>query len=162
MKKEIKALLLAAGLGTRLRPITNSIPKCLVEIKGKPLLEIWLENLKKAKADEVLINTHYLSHKVEKFISLLKIKDLQISIEYEKELLGTAGILIKNKKFFKNSLGLLIHADNFTKLNLSEFLDAHNNRPKNCLITMLTFETNQPEKCGVVEIDKRNIVYIGK
>tara|TARA_Y100000991_G_scaffold197682_1_gene168302 strand:+ start:47 stop:757 length:711 start_codon:yes stop_codon:yes gene_type:complete len=158
MRREIKALLLAAGFGTRLRPITHSIPKCLVEIKGKPLLEIWIENLKIAKIDEVLINTHYLSNKVEEFINLLKIEDLKISIEYEKNLLGTAGTLIKNKKFFKNSIGLLIHADNFTKLNLSEFLEAHNNRPKNCLITMLTFETDQPEKCGVVEIDNENIV----
>jgi mannose-1-phosphate guanylyltransferase len=54
----MKALLLAAGLGTRLRPITNTIPKCLVKINNKPLLEIWIETLFEVGIDEILINTH--------------------------------------------------------------------------------------------------------
>ena len=58
-----KTLLLAAGMGTRLRPLTNNIPKCLVKIGEKPILEIWLENLSKAGCEEVIINTHYLSEK---------------------------------------------------------------------------------------------------
>ena len=63
-----KALLLAAGMGTRLRPLTNNIPKCLVEIGEKPILGIWLENLSKAGCEEVIINTHYLSEKVEEYL----------------------------------------------------------------------------------------------
>ena len=55
----MKALLLAAGLGTRLRPLTNTIPKCLVPINGKALLEYWLENLSKVGISEFLINTHF-------------------------------------------------------------------------------------------------------
>ena len=54
----MKAFLLAAGLGTRLRPITDTIPKCLVEINGKPLLQWWLELFEKYGVNEVLINTH--------------------------------------------------------------------------------------------------------
>ena len=57
----MKALLLAAGLGTRLRPITNDIPKCLVKIDNKPLLEYWLETLTKVGVKEFLINTHYFN-----------------------------------------------------------------------------------------------------
>ncbi len=56
----MRALLLAAGLGTRLRPITDKIPKCLVPIQGKPLLEIWLDKLYEAGVQEFLVNTHYL------------------------------------------------------------------------------------------------------
>ena len=64
MNIEYRVLLLAAGLGTRLKPHTNSKPKCLMNIGGKPLLEYWLENLEKSYCKEVLINTHYLSEQV--------------------------------------------------------------------------------------------------
>ena len=64
-----KAFLLAAGLGTRLRPLTNEIPKCLLPIGGKPLLQIWLEHLGKHRVNEVLINTHWHHEKVEEFLS---------------------------------------------------------------------------------------------
>ncbi|WP_309497815.1 sugar phosphate nucleotidyltransferase [Sulfurovum sp.] len=63
----MKALLLCAGEGTRLRPITNSIPKPLVPINGKPLLEYWLENLNKVGVNEFLINTHYLHKEIENY-----------------------------------------------------------------------------------------------
>ena len=64
MLKEYKALLLSAGLGTRLRPITNEIPKCLVEINKKPILHMWLDKLQNIEINSVLINTHYLANKV--------------------------------------------------------------------------------------------------
>ena len=70
---KIKALLLAAGLGTRLRPLTLKTPKCLVEIDGTPLLGIWLKKLNRLGCDEVLINTHYLNKEVEN----LDTKDLE-------------------------------------------------------------------------------------
>ena len=59
----IRCLLLAAGLGTRLRPITDNIPKCLVEVGGEPLLADWLRKLQMIGCKQVVINTHYLSHK---------------------------------------------------------------------------------------------------
>ena len=70
MKRTIKALLLSAGLGTRLRPLTINIPKCLVPIKGKALLEIWLDKLSDVCVKDFLINTHYLPEKVESFIKI--------------------------------------------------------------------------------------------
>ena len=74
--KKIKALLLAAGYGTRLRPLTLKTPKCLVEVNGRPLLSYWLEKLEKIGCDEVLINTHYLSNKVIKFLNAYESKSL--------------------------------------------------------------------------------------
>jgi len=65
----LKAFLLAAGIGKRLRPLTNDIPKCLLPIGGKSLLQIWLEHLRQHGIDEVLINTHWHHEKVEEFIS---------------------------------------------------------------------------------------------
>jgi mannose-1-phosphate guanylyltransferase len=97
----MKALLLAAGLGTRLRPITEKIPKCLVPINGVPLLDIWLEKLSNIGIEEFLINTHYLHQDVENFISKNKYKK-KIKTTFEEKLLGTAGTLIKNKDFFES------------------------------------------------------------
>ena len=56
----MKAFLLAAGIGSRLRPITDTIPKCMVPIAGRPLLDIWLDAFDLAGVDEVLVNLHYL------------------------------------------------------------------------------------------------------
>jgi len=67
----MKAFLLSAGLGTRLRPLTNEIPKCLLPVGGKPLLEIWLELLGQNGVDQVFINTHWHHEKVESFVNIL-------------------------------------------------------------------------------------------
>ena len=88
--------MLAAGLGTRLRPLTLNTPKCLVEINGEPLLINWLNKLKKIGCDEVLINTHYLASDVEKVIKEWGENNLKVTITYEEELLGTAGTLRRN------------------------------------------------------------------
>ena len=155
-----KALLLAAGMGTRLRPLTNSIPKCLVKIGGKPILEIWLENLSKAGCEEVIINTHYLSEKVEEYLEGRKFGDMKIITTYEPKLLGTAGTLLKNANFLLGKNCMLIHADNFTDVNLEEFLKFHKDFsiPKKRLLTMMTFTTNNPESCGIVSINNEGIV----
>ena len=119
-----KALLLAAGFGTRLRPLTNTIPKCLVPINGKPLLEIWLNNLSKAGTSSFLVNTHYLSNQVKSFIENSEFVN-QVQVVYEKDLLGTAGTLLANLYFFKDEDGLLIHADNYCMPDISAFYKAH-------------------------------------
>ena len=64
----MKAFLLTAGLGTRLRPLTDEMPKCLLPLGGKPLLKIWLELLSRYYVDQVLINTHWHAEKVERFV----------------------------------------------------------------------------------------------
>lgn len=158
MKNITKAILLSAGLGTRLRPITLQIPKCMVTIAGLPLLEHWIRHLENLKVDSVIINTHYLAEQVENYINQRQNNLLSINIINEKELLGTAGTLIANKDFFKDSIGILIHADNYTKTNLNELIKAFHNRPSGCLLTMLTFNSPNPESCGVVEISEKGIV----
>ena len=64
----MRALLLAAGLGTRLRPLTNYLPKCLVPIHGRPLLDYWLETLLENGIEQVLINTHYMAPMVQQYL----------------------------------------------------------------------------------------------
>ena len=152
----MKAILLSAGYGKRLRPLTSRVPKCLVEINNNPLLKIWINKLKKIGVDDFLVNTHYLSDQVDSFIKENNYKE--VKLKYEDKLLGTAGTLIKNINFFEDQDGMLIHADNFAMDSFKNLLDFHKNRPSNCLMTMVAFKTNYPEDCGIIEIDKSNIV----
>ncbi|MAV63595.1 MAG: nucleotidyl transferase [Candidatus Marinimicrobia bacterium] len=158
MKLELRALILAAGFGTRLRPITLKTPKCLVEIGGKPLLQKWFEILENIGCEKTLINTHYLSDKVDQFINNYQIKNMAVETVYEVDLLGTLGTLLANRLFFKNKTGMLIHGDNITNADLRLFIKAHNERPKECLLTMLIFRTTTPESCGIVETDKSGVM----
>jgi len=152
----LKTLLLAAGLGSRLRPITNDSPKCLVPINGKPLLQIWLERLSKAGFGPFLINTHYLSEKVEEFVLNSEFKDC-VTLVHEKSLLGTAGTLIQNVDFFDGD-GLVLHADNLCYANLVDFRLQHENRPQGCHASMMTFITEDPSSCGIVKLDQSKVV----
>jgi mannose-1-phosphate guanylyltransferase len=153
----MRAILLAAGLGTRLRPFTETTPKCLIEIGGKPLVISWLEKLTDSGIREILINTHYLSGQVEGYLRN-SVFAKALTFAYEPELLGTAGTLIKNTDFIDDQDCLLIHADNYMTSSLGPLLDAHSNRPVYCLMTMLTFRTDNPKSCGIVEIDERSVV----
>ena len=158
MSKKLKALLLCAGFGTRLRPITNKIPKCLVKVNETTILENWLNKLENAGFSEVLINTHYLHNKVSDYLLSRKKSKIKIEVTYEEKLLGTAGTLIKNQEFFRDSKIALIHSDNMTNFKIRELIKADAYRPDNCLLTMLTFTTDTPESCGIVVCDHNNIL----
>ena len=153
----MKALLLAAGLGTRLRPLTDTIPKCLVPIKGQALLGVWLDRLSQAGIGPFLINTHYLAERVQAFV-VASLHRNQVTLAHENELLGTAGTLIANLDFFEGQDGLLIHADNYCLADFDGFLQAHARRPSGCMITMMTFRSETPASCGIVELDARGVV----
>lgn len=152
----MKAFLLAAGTGTRLRPITNSIPKCLVQICNKTLLGWWIELLQKHNVDEVLINLHHFPEKV---ISYLNSNSGGIKFNYffEKSLLGSAGTLKKNKDFVKDEKSFyILYADNLTNVNLSKLFNYHESH-KNPF-TMALFETNNPSSCGIVMVNEENVI----
>jgi len=153
----MRAILLAAGLGTRLRPLTNQIPKCLVTIKGKPLLGIWLDKLTEVGVESILVNTHHLADKVEAYVASGNYKGSVVVVN-EPILLGTAGTLIANLPFFENEDGFLVHADNYIREDLWRFVAAHKMRSPGCVITMLTFRSDNPSACGIVEVDERGVV----
>ena len=155
----MRAMLLAAGLGTRLQPLTHTTPKCLVTVKGQPLLGIWLERLTQAGIGPFLINTHYLAEQVEAFIKTSYYYN-QVSLENEFELLGTAGTLMANLDFFQGEDGLLIHADNYCMADFMAFQQAHRSRPSECVMTMMTFRTGDPSSCGIAELDERGVVMV--
>ena len=153
----MRALLLAAGLGTRLRPITDTIPKCLVPIHGKPLLGYWLDMLIPNGIDRILINTHYLPDAVRSFVVASRWKDA-IDLVHEDELLGTGGTIVKNRSFFVEQPFIVAHADNLTRSDVNAFVAQHRARPAGVEITMMTFTTDVPQSCGIVELDGEGIV----
>jgi len=153
----MRALLLAAGLGTRLRPLTDKIPKCLVPIHGKPLLDYWLDLLLGSGIECVLVNTHYLPDAVRDFVALSPWQ-ARISLVHEQQLLGTAGTILHNSAYFKEGAFLVAHADNLTRFDVNSFLERHKQRPAGVEITMMTFDTDAPQTCGIVEEDERGIV----
>jgi mannose-1-phosphate guanylyltransferase len=153
----LRALLLAAGLGIRLRPITNTIPKCLVEIDSRPLLDYWIELLSKGGIVEILINLHHLPNAVRSYIESCRYP-VKITTVYEESLLGTGGTLLKNRDFFKNEASMLVHADNLSTFDVRDFIRRHEKKGKDIEITMMTFNTSEPQACGIVEIDERGVV----
>jgi len=153
----MKVLILAAGLGTRLLPLTETVPKCLTIIGGKPLLQIWLETLTNAGLGPFLINTHYLHEQVEKFLSNSEFAD-QVTTVYEPKLLGTGQTFLGNLNFFDQQDCMVLHADNFTLDDFIEFLEFHRRRPPGCEITLMSFRTDRPNECGIIEVDEKNEV----
>ncbi len=151
----MKAILLAAGLGTRLKPLTNSIPKCLVPINGKPLLSIWLEQLEKSGIEHFFINTHYFSEQVETLIAQHPLRD-KVTLVYEPELLGTAGT-VKSivQQFQLNQESLLIaHADNLCLCDWSAFIAQYELKRPGLL--MMAFQSDAPQSCGILELDEND------
>jgi len=147
----VKAFLLAAGLGTRLRPLTDHTPKCMLEIDGRPLLDIWLDEFDRAGVDEVLVNLHGLDDIVRAHIES-RGGPPDVHTVYEPELLGSAGTLVANSGWVTGEeLFLACNADNLTDFDLRTLIEFH--RRGDGVATLTLFHAEQPSACGIVELD---------
>jgi len=153
----MRALLLAAGLGSRLRPVTETVPKCLVPVGGRPLLAYWLELMFDAGVERVLINTHWLAGQVGDYVRTSRWAP-HIDLVHEAELLGTGGTVLANRLWFEDRPFLLAHADNLTDFDVAGLIAAHRARPPGHVLTMLGFRTDDPRSCGILELDDRDTV----
>jgi mannose-1-phosphate guanylyltransferase len=147
----MKAFLLAAGVGSRLRPITDTIPKCLVSIDGTPMLEIWLDALDRAGVDEVLINLHHLPDLVREHVRK-RSRPPAVRTTFEAELLGSAGTLAANRSWVRSEeVFLVCYADNLTDFDLRCLLEFHANA--DAVASLAVFHSEQPSAGGVTELD---------
>jgi len=153
----VRAFLLAAGRGTRLGSLTDKVPKCLVPIRGEPLLDIWIKRLAAAGFSEVRLNTHHLAGVVETHIQKARY-DINITTHYEDDLLGTAGTLRRHREWLAMGDALVAHADNYSLFDIESFMMAHERRPDECVMTMLAFRTSTPESCGILDVDSHQIL----
>jgi len=153
----MRAILLAAGLGTRLRPLTLSVPKCLVPIHGVPLLDTWFRLLFEGGIEAVLVNTSYLSQQVRTHVAASPWLS-RITLVHEDSLLGTGGTVLANRAFFGREAVLVAHSDNLTRFDPAAFIARHRSRPTACAITMMTFDTDAPQTCGIAEENAEGVV----
>lgn len=153
----VKALLLAAGLGTRLRPLTDTVPKCMVEIGGRPLLDYWFDALKEAGIEDVLVNTHHLPGPVRRFLAAKNGQGFRAIEAYEPVLLGSAGTIAANAGWADGADDIvIIYADNLSDVRIPELLRVH--RAHSDPVTMVLFRAPDPRACGIAQLDRHGRV----
>lgn len=151
----MKAFLLAAGHGTRLRPFTDSVPKCLLPIQGVPMLEIWLGLCRAYGISDVLVNTHAHSDAVVDFVR--KWRDgVTVRVVEEPQLFGSAGTLRANREWLgADDRFWVFYADVLTNADLSAMARFHLPR---FAATLGIYEVPDPERCGIVSLDQSGVV----
>ena len=153
-----RAILLAGGLGTRLRPLTDAVPKCLIEVGGRPMLDYWLDALEAADIHETLINTHHLPDPVRAYMGAANAcRNVTLAEAFEPELLGSAGTVSANRDWADGADQIVvIYADNLSDMDLGTLVEFH--RSHDDPMTMALFHTPYPEKCGIAALDADNRV----
>lgn len=123
----MKALIFAAGLGTRLKPLTDTMPKALVPIDGKPLLEHVILKLKAAGFNQIIVNVHHFPDQIIEFLKSKNNFDLRIEISDERDkLLDTGGGVKKAKWFFDDGKPFLVHnVDILSNIDLQSLYQQH-------------------------------------
>lgn len=146
----MKAMVLAAGLGTRLRPLTDDRPKALVEVAGRTLLEITLARLRTFGVSEVIVNVHHFAEMVVDYLAAHKNFGMRIEISREEELLDTGGGLKKAAWFFlerdaeKDEPFLLHNVDVLSSIDLAAMMQSHNARGSLATLAVQNRPTSRP------------------
>jgi NDP-sugar pyrophosphorylase family protein len=144
-------MLLAAGKGTRLRPLTETVAKCMIEIAGKPVLEHHIEWLRQYGVRDLVINLHYLADAVTHHFGDGSRLGVRIQYSYEEELLGTAGAVKKVEPFFDAPF-FIWYADNLSTCCLDRLWAFH--QAKGGQVTMALHHRDDPTQSGIVGLDE--------
>jgi len=157
----MKAFILAAGLGTRLRPLTFKKPKPLIEVYDRPVIDYVLEWLANQGIKEVIINLHYMPDMIKRHLGRGGEFGLKITYSYEKHILGTAGALKKKEKKLKKTF-LVTACDSLTNIDIKKAFVFHKN--KKALATMILKKVRSPQKYGIIGLDgqKRVCQFLNK
>jgi NDP-sugar pyrophosphorylase family protein len=141
----MKALILAAGLGTRLMPLTASKPKALVEINGKTLLEITIRKLVAEGFDEIIVNVHHHALQVIDYLDNSRFENIIIVISDEtQELLDTGGAILKAKWFLEGDEPFLVHnVDLISNISLKQLIAEHKKRGGMAILSVIDRETKR-------------------
>jgi NDP-sugar pyrophosphorylase family protein len=147
----VKAFILAAGLGTRLRALGLDVPKVMVPVGGKPLLQHHVEMLAGQGIREFIVNLHYLPEKITGYFGDGSKFGVRMTYSFEPELLGTAGAVKKMAAELANGPFLLFYGDNLLRLRVAPLVEFH--RARRAVATLALFESAEPWTGGVVETD---------
>lgn len=149
----MKAVILAAGLGTRMTKAFPFTPKPLLKIGGKPLIQDQIEHLKKFGIKDFYINLHFLPEKINDFLGDGSKFGVNITYSFEENILGTSGALNSFRSRLHKTF-LVLYGDILTRVNVEEFLQFH--RKKNSQASLLVHRTDHPEDSDLVELDYNN------
>jgi NDP-sugar pyrophosphorylase family protein len=146
----MKAMLLCAGSGTRLRPLTLDCPKPMVKIQGKPLLEYHIEWLSRYGITDIAINLHYLPGAIRGYFGDGRAYGVRIRYSYEDELRGTAGALVPLRDFLDETF-VVHYADIYSEVDIARMQEFH--RCKRSVATLAVHESTHPEDSDIAQID---------
>jgi NDP-sugar pyrophosphorylase family protein len=158
----MKAVLLAAGKGMRLRPLTDEIPKVMIQIAGKPILEHHVEHLAGAGIREIFINLHHLPERITSHFRDGQKWGVRIRYSLEPEILGTAGAVKKLEAELRGAPFLVVYGDNFSKFDFADFISW--SEKAGGLGTVAVFDKEDVAGSGVVDIgsDGRIVRFLEK
>jgi NDP-sugar pyrophosphorylase family protein len=153
----MKAMVLAAGQGTRLHPLTERTPKALVPVAGRPMIDYSLLLLKRYGIRDIIINLHHLGDQIESYLGDGKRLGLQITYSEEPELLDTGGGLLKAKPFLQDGTFIVINTDVLIDLSLDELIAFH--EEKEAAATLVLRPDPLADQYGSMEIDGDGRIY---
>ncbi len=151
----MKAIILAGGLGTRLRPLTNDTPKPLLLIKGKPIIEHAIENFKKHNILDIVLSVGYMSEKIQEYFKDGKELGVNISYCIEDEPLGTGGAIKKAANGIKENF-VAINGDNLCDFDWTDIISLHDRN--DAKVTLSLFPVEDVTQFGIAELDGEKIL----
>ncbi len=152
----MKAIILAGGLGTRLRPLTDTTPKPLLPIKNKPIIEHTINNLKKHGITDIILSIGYKADQIMEYFGDGSRFGVYISYCIEDDPLGTGGAVKQAAKNIEDEHFILIWGDNLMDLDVTKMKQSH--ETNNALITMTLTFREDVENFGVVKLDQNKII----
>ena len=157
----MKAMVLAAGFGTRLQPLTHVLPKPMFPVLGRPLLSHTFDILESANITDVAVNVHHLPDFIINYFEKQKLHDLILHFSREEKILGTAGGIKKMEGFLEGGPFILINSDIITDIKLDKVIDFH--KKNNSKLTLVVRQDISPEQYDSIEIckDGRIVHFVG-
>ncbi len=150
----MKAMILAAGVGSRLDPLTRNVPKPLVPIVNRPVMEYLIDLLKKHGFNEIMVNLHYLGDQIVSYFGDGSQWGVKLYYSHEDQLWGDAGSLKRVEEFFKDETFIVIGGDDLTDMDLTRLLRTH--KEKKAIATIALSLVDDPSEYGIVLMDENS------
>ncbi len=152
----MKAMVLAAGRGTRLKPHTDTIPKPMMPVAGRPLLEHIFEQIRAAGIADIVVNLHHRPEVIQNYFRDGGRHNIRLTYSFEPDLLGTAGAVLKLAAEFTETF-LVYYGDNYVELDLPDLIRSH--RQSKSDATIAVFSCEEPHRSGIVQADDSGRIF---
>jgi NDP-sugar pyrophosphorylase family protein len=149
-------MILAAGRGTRLAPLTDTLPKPLMPVAGRPFLEHILDFLRAGGVTEVVVNLHHLGHLIERHLGDGARFGVSVRYSWEDPILDTGGGIKRAERLLAGEPFIVVNGDSLLELRLRDVVERH--RARGSVVTMALRPNPDPARYGAIEIDAQDRV----